>query len=94
MAKMKMFAPFDSKLKVWMNPMFFLHAGQAERAWIDIGSDGQSMVAKHPADFGLYQVGEFDDDTGLVSPIHPPVLLISGLAAKPKKDPQLPLSSK
>ena len=86
-----MFSPFDSKLKVWMNPMFFLHVGQAERAWTVIVNDGNSLPGKHPADFVLYQIGEFDDDTGMVNPISPPVQVITSTACLRKPEGVLPL---
>lgn len=87
-----MFAPFDSKLKVWMNPMFFMHSGQAERTWQEIANDPQSLVCKHPEDFTLFQVGEFNDETGEISSIHPPVQLMAAVAAKKKPDGVLPLN--
>jgi len=91
LAKLKMFSPFDSKLQVWMNPMFYLHTGQAERMWTDLVNDGQSLPSKHPEDFVLYQVGEFDDTTGMINSIHPPVQVCSSVSLKKKPDSALPL---
>lgn len=91
MAKQKMFAPFDSKLQVWMNPMFFLHSGQAERTWVDLCNQPESILAKHPDDFAIYQVGEFDDATGEIISIHPPVQLMTASAAKRKPEGELPM---
>lgn len=93
MAKVKMYSPFDSKLQMWMQPMFFLHAGQAERQWRELANDPSTIVAKHPVDFILYQVGEFDDETGAVSPVHPPVQLMTALAAKNKPTEELALKN-
>lgn len=94
MAKLKMYSPFDSKLGVWMNPMFFMHAGQAERMWSELCNDGSTLPGKHPSDFTLFQVGEFDEETGRVSPVHPPVQLCTGLSVKKQPDAQLPFDSK
>lgn len=91
MAKVKMFAPYDSKLKVWMNPMFFLHTGQAERAWGEIVNDKNSLPGKHPSDFVLYQVGEFDDDNGSVLPLAAPVQVCTSLSVMRKPEGVLPL---
>lgn len=91
MAKQKVFAPFDSKLKVWMNPMFFPHTGQAERVWLDICNQPEAMPSKHPSDFVLYQIGEFDDDTGRLESLQVPVQVLSALEAKSKPEGELPL---
>src|SRR4051812_28446427 len=91
LAKYKVFAPFDSKLSVWMNPMFFLHAGQAERTWRELANDPQTMVCKHPGDFTLFQIGFFDDESGLLEPIHPAVQLMTAVAAKDSPPGELPL---
>ena len=64
MAKNRMFSAYDRKLGVYYSPFSFLHLGQALRAWETICTDGQSMMSKHPADFVLFEVGEFDDDKG------------------------------
>lgn len=93
LAKLKMFAPFDSKLQVYMNPMFFLHTGQAERVWVDLCNGPDSMLSKHPEDFTLFQVGEFDDSSGEIRSIHPAVQVMSAVAAKKKPDGPLPLDA-
>lgn len=81
MASQKVYAPFDSKLQVWMQPMFFLHPGQAERMWRELALDGQSILSKHPNDFTLFQIGEFDDATGVLTPFVPPVQFMTASAA-------------
>lgn len=90
LAKLKMFAPYDTKLQVWMSPMFFLHAGQAERTWMDICNSSDTLPSKHPSDFILFQVGEFDDETGRVDAVFPPVQLMTAVAAKAKDSEQEP----
>jgi len=58
------FSLYDSKAKSF-GPPFFLHQrGQAIRALGDLVKDGQSMVSRHPEDFVLYHIGEFNDSTG------------------------------
>lgn len=36
-----------------------------------------AMLARHPEDFDLYQVGEFDDESGVVVPVTPPRLVVN-----------------
>lgn len=82
MVKLKVFAPYDSKLSTWMNPMFFSHYGQAERAWIDIVNTPDNLPNKYPGDFVLYEIGTYDIDSGILEPVHPPVQVMSGVNAK------------
>lgn len=64
MAKNKAFAPHDLKLGVFLSPWFTVHAGTALRTWEELVNDGKSVFAKHPSDFRLCEVGEFDDLSG------------------------------
>lgn len=43
----------------------------AIRALSDLVKDEQSMVSRHPEDFVLYQIGEFNDQKGEFSNINP-----------------------
>lgn len=64
MSKLLAFACRDAKLNTYMNPLFFQHAGQAMRAWTEVCNDPQTMPAKYPEDFALYQIGTFDAEKG------------------------------
>lgn len=63
--KRKVFSIFDVVSKVYLPPMQFVHEGEALRAFEDIVLNPQTMVAKHPGDFKLYRLGEFDDCEGV-----------------------------
>lgn len=89
MAKMKVFSAFDSKLQVWTTPMHLLHTGQAERTWIDLCSDPQSMLFKHAGDYTLFQIGEFDDADGSLRAIQP-VQVMTATAARESRQLDLP----
>lgn len=65
---LKVFSVLDTKGDVFMAP-FFMHAtGQAVRAFSDLANDSQSLVARHPGDYRLTCIGEFDDSTGRLMP--------------------------
>ena len=62
--KLKAFALLDAKVGAFAAPFFFPHVGYAARACADLGADLSTTVGRHPADFVLYEIGEFDDQTG------------------------------
>ncbi|QXP08360.1 MAG: nonstructural protein [Arizlama microvirus] len=71
----KVFSIFDDKAQIFSNPFFMPHTGMATRAFADLVNDGQSNVAKHPSDFKLYQIGEYDDVSGLLTAVPQPVFV-------------------
>lgn len=79
--KQGMYTLYDVKAEVYFPPFVAGHVAEALRIFGDLLSDPQSRLAKHPTDYRLYKVGEFEVDTGLVRPLSTGVLLIEeGLA--------------
>lgn len=64
--KLQMFCVFDSKVEAYMQPFYARTVGEALRSWEQSCNDGQSMMSRHPGDYTLFQVGEFDDQTGRI----------------------------
>lgn len=62
--KITAFSLFDTKTGVYGTPFFMLHVGQAVRAVQDLGNDMNTTIGRHPADYSLVILGEFDDATG------------------------------
>lgn len=57
--------------------------GEAIRNLQDAINDPRNeTIYKHPDDFTLYQVGDFDDVTGVITPYDPPLQLINGKQLK------------
>jgi len=75
----KVFSIFDDKAQIFSNPFFMPHTGMATRAFADLVNDGQSNVSKHPSDFKLYQIGEFDDVAGSLIAVAQPVFVNSAI---------------
>ena len=55
---------YDVKSDLYNTPFFMPAKGQAIRAFVDLANDERSMICKHPGDFKLVDLGEFDDVTG------------------------------
>ncbi len=63
----KMFAIYDSKAATYNAPFCFGATGQAVRAFADLANDRDSNIAKHPADYFLYEIGTYDDAVAAVN---------------------------
>lgn len=59
----KVFCVYDSKAEAYMSPFFMHSRGQALRAFGDTAQDSESQIGKHPEDFTLFELGEYDDDS-------------------------------
>ena len=68
---MRVFSVYDKVLGEYMTPFFAKNVGLALRSFQDLVRDNRSVVAQHPADFVLYQIGTFDGTSGALSPCEP-----------------------
>lgn len=59
----KVFSLYDSKAQAFGPPFYMQTRGMAVRALADTVQDNNSMVSRHPEDYVLYQIAEFDDNT-------------------------------
>lgn len=62
--KLLMFVIYDSKVDAYLHPMFFRSVGEAMRAFGDSANDQSTQFAKHPADFTLFHIGDFEEKSG------------------------------
>ena len=76
----KMFAIYDSKAEAYNTPFFFTTIGQATRAFSDEIANPRSQLHSHPEDFGLFELGTYDDATAKIESLSVPKLL--GLASE------------
>lgn len=76
---MNVYAIYDRKMREYGHQLvlerndFVVQRGLAD----GIQQAGESLLAKHPGDHDLYQVGEFDVETGQLSPAVTPRLVCS-----------------
>jgi len=71
--KVKVFAIHDSKVNVYMAPPFFSPtSGSALRHFIDLAQDEKTSIAKHPEDYTLFEIGEYDDQNGQLTSLPTP----------------------
>lgn len=63
----KIYAIKDQAIEALSQPFFVQAQGQAVRMFMDETKNEQSQINKHPADFELYYLGEFDEQTGQIT---------------------------
>lgn len=72
--KLNIYVVFDNKAMTYNRPFFVINDAIASRMASDHLNDKQSEIARHPADFSLFHLGEYDDQTAkfdlLASPRH------------------------
>lgn len=73
MQKLQIFSIYDKKAVAYQNPFFYHQKGQALRAFEDAVNDPQIAFNKHPEDFSLFHIGEWDDSTGTIKSLPNPV---------------------
>lgn len=77
--KMKMLAVYDSKVEAFMTPMFFQSVGQAMRSFGDAVQNAESEFAKHPEDYVLFEIADFNPSTGSLEVLPAAKSVASGL---------------
>lgn len=59
---------YDAKALVYSPPFYCSAHGQAVRMCMELASDPSTTVGRHPADFTLYCIGQFNDALGCLLP--------------------------
>lgn len=75
--KLKVFSILDLKAGFFQVPFFMPSVGQAMRAVSDLCGDPSSIISRHPGDFALYELGEWEDATAVFEP-HVPMRHLGG----------------
>lgn len=65
------FAIYDTAVNAYSQPYYSHTNGSALRAFADHVNDPNSNVNKHPADYSLFHLGTFNDETGELAGIKP-----------------------
>ena len=65
--KFNIYAVFDSKSEAHTTPFFDHAQGRALRTFKDCCNDSEHQFGKHPEDYTLFNLGEYDDATGTIT---------------------------
>lgn len=79
---MKIVTVFDAAIKAYNRPFVVRTIGEAERSFRDEVNNPQSPMAQHPADYQLFHIGDYDDETGIITPKQPEMIITATQAKK------------
>lgn len=68
----------DSAVDAFAGPVFVPNTALAVRSFRDESSKPESPIYKHPADYALFELGSFDEETGKFYNLESPRQLIRG----------------
>lgn len=57
---------YDIKTRYYSRPFFEVTDAAAVRILSDLVNDPSTQIGRHPADYVLYGIGQFDDQSGLL----------------------------
>jgi len=76
---MKVFSIYDGKIRSFMRPFLDAHTGSALRSFEQACKEPTSPFAQFPADFVLYEVGTFNQDTGDLTSYSPKIQIAAAI---------------
>ena len=79
--KHKMFVIYDEKAQAYLQPWFLHQSGMATRVFSDCINDPEHNFGRHPEDYTLFNIGEFDDSNANIN-LHPPKSMGNGIEFK------------
>lgn len=78
--KQQVYSIRDQKVGMFNSPFFNKTHGEAERNFTELIRDDKSMPNKYPEDYTLYHLGTYDPETGLISSLPEPQMLIQAVS--------------
>lgn len=76
---MKIFTIRDSKSDIYNSPFYARTHGEAERHFVTLCNDPESMVYKFKDDFDLYCLGDWDEINGVIETKETPEHLLKAI---------------
>lgn len=88
---LQIYSVYDAKACFFGQPFFDQNPASAIRNFSDAVNDGSNphnMWHKHPEDYSLFCIGDFDNQNGELIPILPPRSLVTASALRSLKNGQ------
>ncbi len=88
---MRIFTVYDCKAEAYLPPFYNQSRGSALRSFSDTVNDQNSLIAKHSADFTLFELGAWDDQDAEFTPHQTKINLGTGIEFLEPPGPAAPL---
>lgn len=62
--KTKVFSIYDSKAELFAKPFHAINSGVVIRQFQEMAGNNQNDIGKYPEDFTLFELAEYDEETG------------------------------
>ena len=82
MQNLKIFSVYDKKQEAYLNPFYRSQVGEAIREFLDAVNDDKTQFNKHPEDYSLQIIGEFNNGTGIITPKTNPQIIEEAINLK------------
>lgn len=69
---LRAFSILDTKTEAFGVPFFERTTASGERLFARLAQDPDSMIYRHPADFVLFEIGDFSQENGTLTPVPKP----------------------
>ena len=66
--RLNVYTIFDTATGAYMRPFYMQSDGQATRAFKDLAVAADHEIGKHPEDYSLWRIGQFNDNKGVLVP--------------------------
>ncbi len=76
---MHVYSFYDTASGSYMRPFVAQADGEATRVFMDLVSDPEHPIGKHPEDYSIFRLGSFNDQSGDIGPEDPIECLSTGL---------------
>lgn len=73
--KSKMFAIYDTKSETYGDIVYAKTLAEADRSFATYCNNKDTIINKYPADYNLFQLGEYDQQTGEIFSLKQPLLI-------------------
>lgn len=79
---LKVYSVYDSKAGVYAQPVFYRNDGEAIRAFSNAANLADHPFCANAEDFTLFEIGDYDDLNGLITPLLTPMPLRKAIEMK------------
>jgi len=65
--KISVFSIYDTKTEAYAQPFYMQTKGAAIRAFTELANNAEHQIGKYPSDYALFELGTFDDTSGVLT---------------------------